>query len=363
MSSARAVNLAADGSIVTDAGTTATLDGLVGGSGGLTKQGGGILTLTANNSYTGITTISAGSLQLGNDGTSGSVAGDIVDNAELILARSDTNTIAGLIGTGAVRKGGGTTILTADNSYSGGTTNGSGILQLGNGGTTGSIVGDIVNAGTLTFNRSNALTFAGVISDAGDVRQAGAGTTILTGGNSYAGLTHVDAGTLLINGDQSGAMGLTSVASGATLGGTGTIGGDVTIANGATLAPGSIGAPGTLTINGNLTLGASSTLAYEFGQSNAIGGPLNDLTAVHGNLSLDGAINVTVTPGGSFQQGLYRVISYDGTLTDNGLALGTLPPRRLLRCRPRSRIRSTCSTPPASRSICGTVQPVRPMMA
>ena len=93
----------------------------------------------------------------------------------------------------------------------------------------------------------------------------------------------------------------------------------MTLAGGATLAPGE-GGPGTLTINGNLALAGGTTLAYEFGQSNAVGGPLNDLTQVGGDLTLDGTIDVTVSAGGSFGPGLYRVISYGGTLTDNGLS-------------------------------------------
>ena len=56
-----------------------------------------------------------------------------------------------------------------------------------------------------------------------------------------------------------------------------------------------------------------------------VGGPLNDLTIVKGNLVLDGTLNVATPPGGSFDPGVYRVISYDGALTNNGLAIGTIP--------------------------------------
>ena len=83
--------------------------------------------------------------------------------------------------------------------------------------------------------------------------------------------------------------------------------------------------PGTLTINGNLSLAAASVLDYEFGQAGVVGGPLNDLTVVGGNLTLDGTLNVSASAGGTFGPGLYRLISYGGTLTDNGLALGTQP--------------------------------------
>src|SRR3546814_9732358 len=113
-------------------------------------------------------------------------------------------------------------------------------------------------------NRSNSRTYAGTIVGTGAVNQVGAGTTTLTGNNSYTGATTISAGTLRINGDQSAATGLTNVLSGGTLGGSGTIGGSVTVADGGRLAPGN--SPGTLTINGDLTLNGASILDLEFGQ-------------------------------------------------------------------------------------------------
>ena len=74
-------------------------------------------------------------------------------------------------------------------------------MQLGNGGTSGSIVGDISDDGALVFNRSDTLSLGGIISGSGTVRQAGTGTTILTGANSYAGGTFLDAGILQVAAD------------------------------------------------------------------------------------------------------------------------------------------------------------------
>src|SRR3546814_18084596 len=83
-----------------------------------------------------------------------------------------------------------------------------GTLFIGGGGTTGSVVSSIFNNfGTLGFNRSNSLTYAGTIVGTGAVNQVGAGTTTLTGNNSYTGATTISAGTLRINGDQSAATG------------------------------------------------------------------------------------------------------------------------------------------------------------
>ncbi|EIP97348.1 autotransporter-associated beta strand repeat protein [Opitutaceae bacterium TAV1] len=71
-----------------------------------------------------------------------------------------------------------------------------GTLQVGNGGTDGSIAGNVTNGGILAFNRSDTLTFTGTISGSGALRQLGGGTTILTGANTYAGGTTIGAGVL-----------------------------------------------------------------------------------------------------------------------------------------------------------------------
>ncbi|RZL85682.1 MAG: autotransporter outer membrane beta-barrel domain-containing protein, partial [Variovorax sp.] len=175
--------------------------GLLSGAGGIEKTGAGTLTLTRDQATTGLTTITAGTLQLGDAGptsTTGSVAGDIANNAALVLNRSNALVLAGTIsGTGSVTQlGGGTTTFIADNSYTGGTTITAGTLQLGNGGTTGGVVGDIVNNATLAVNRSNTLNLAGAISGSGALRQMGVGTTVLSGANTYGGATTVAAGTL-----------------------------------------------------------------------------------------------------------------------------------------------------------------------
>ena len=282
--------------------------------------------LTADNTYAGGTTISAGTLQLGNGGGTGSVAGPISNAGTLVVDRNNNVVLAGPIrGSGKlVQQGVGDTFLTGDNTYSGGTVISAGTLRLGAGGTTGSVTGDILNNSRLVIERSNEVLMTGLISGTGQLVQEGAGQTVLSGNNAYAGPTLVNFGSLYINGDQTAATGQTFVLPTATLGGTGIVGGDALVAG--TLAPGdTTGAPGTLTINGSLTLGNAAKLAYNFGQAGVVGGPLNDLTIVKGNLVLDGTLNVATPPGGSFDPGVYRVISYDGALTNNGLAIGTIP--------------------------------------
>ena len=220
-----------------------------------------------------------------------------------------------------------------------------GTLQLGNGGTTGSIVGNVADNATLAFDRSDAATFAGAISGSGSL-QIGSGGTILTRANAYTGQTLATAGQLYVDGNESGATGPTSVGSAASLGGNGVIGGNVSIGSGGILAPTRGTAPGTLSING---AGAQSRLDpnYRFGQANVPGGPFNDLTNVGGNLALAGTLNVTQPSGGSFDPGVYRVFDYTGGLSGSGLTLGSTPRAAVpSSSRPRCPRRSTSSTRP-----------------
>ena len=100
-------------------------------------------------------------------------------------------------------------ILTGDSTYTGGTTISAGTLQLGNGGTTGSIIGNVTDNSTLAFNRSDTVTFPGTISGTGGVSQIGSGMTILNANNTYTGPTNVLAGTLVV-GDPSHTSGALS---------------------------------------------------------------------------------------------------------------------------------------------------------
>ncbi len=161
-------------------------------------------------------------------------------------------------GGGLFKSGAGTLALTGTNTYTGLTTISAGQLNLGNGGTTGSIVGNVTNDGILGFNRSDALSYAGVISGSGSVVQLGTGSTILTGAHTYSGGTTVTAGALFVN----GSLGTGPVTvSGGTLAGSGTINGATTIQAGGLLAPGN--SPGTLTFTNGLTI--SGTYAWELG--------------------------------------------------------------------------------------------------
>jgi autotransporter-associated beta strand protein len=189
--------------------------GFVSGMTGLTKNGAAKLTITTGNTNTGTTTINAGTVEIGNGGTTGWMgSGAVVNNAALVFNRSNNITVANEIsGSGSVTKlGAGTMTINADNSFTGGTTISAGNLHVGQQTTTGSLgTGAIVNDGVLRLNRADgtnpyAYSFANEISGTGSliVGQNVAGSSsfdavvTLTGNNSFAGNITVFSGGLKI---------------------------------------------------------------------------------------------------------------------------------------------------------------------
>lgn len=248
------------------------------GVGGLSVTGGGTLSLLADNTYSGATSITAGSTlvlagagaiasssRVVADGTfnvsavtpanatirSLAGSGSVLLGAKTLEITAANDSFAGVIsGTGGLTLSGGTQTLTGANTYSGASNVLGGTLQIGDGGTTGSIVSDVLNNATLAFNRSDTSTYAGQITGTGVVNQIGSGTTILTGINTYSGLTSVNGGTLEVNGSIAGAIAVNA----GTLSGIGSVGTTALYAGGI-IAPGA-GGPGTmgeLTINGSYT--------------------------------------------------------------------------------------------------------------
>ena len=132
-----------------------TLSGIISGSGALTKIGTGSLTLLGSNTYSGGTTISAGTLQLGNGVTNGSLAGNISDSSLLIFNNATVQTYGGVISGGGTLNvlGPGLLVLTASNTFSGQTTISAGTLQLSNGALTGNISDSV--AGLLQRHHSD----------------------------------------------------------------------------------------------------------------------------------------------------------------------------------------------------------------
>jgi fibronectin-binding autotransporter adhesin len=168
-------------------------------------------------------------------------------------------------------------------------------------------------------------SFTNTISGPGSITKTGAGTVTLSGTNTYTGTTEVNSGRLLINGSISTSS-LTTVASGATIGGSGTLGA-LTVNNGGNLTPGT--SAGALGVNGMLTLNNSSNLNFELNPVDfTVGGVVNDLVTVTGNLVLDGILNLTATSGdfsAATAGSTWRLFNYSGSLTNNALTLGTMP--------------------------------------
>ncbi|MCT4709420.1 autotransporter outer membrane beta-barrel domain-containing protein [Enterobacteriaceae bacterium H11S18] len=246
-----------------DGSNTQEYGGVISGSGGMERIGGGTTYLVKDNTYTGDTLIGSGStLSLGHGGEAGSLSEvtNITDNGVLAVNRSAS---------------------------------------------------------------SDDVALNGAISGSGAFEQNGAGTTRLGANNTYTGTTTVNGGTLLINGNQAG-RGTTTVHNSGALGGYGTLGGNVWFDNGTTLTPGDNGA-GTLTVNGDLRLDAGTNSSWQLGQHYTPGGSFNDLVIVKGDLTLDGDLNVALSEDGSFLPGVYRLFSYDGNLTNNTMDIVTLP--------------------------------------
>nr|WMC97425.1 autotransporter-associated beta strand repeat-containing protein [Aminobacter aminovorans] len=313
---------------VSSAGTVASIESELTGAGGLVKDDYGTLVLSGANSYTGGTTIKGGTLSISSDGNLGGTSGGLTfiggiltntaamtteRDIELRLAGGTFDTQADLTASGTIsgqgkltKTGSGTLTLTGTNTYAGGTKIGSGTLQIGNGATSGSITGDVANSGTLAFNRSALLTFAGAISGSGAIKQIGSGKTVLTGTNGYTGGTTIAAGTL------SGSA--TSFGSGAILNDAAFIidqSTDASFAN-------AINGTGSFTKSGNgaLTLTGTSLLS-------------GDTTVSTGKLSVNGSLAksaVTVASGATLGgTGIIgKLTAQSGSIVNTGSSIGTL---------------------------------------
>ena len=336
-------SLAISGNIINNSvyivniGTNATsfYSSTLSGTGDLVKSGGGTLVLLNSNIYTGRTTVIDGTLMtrnlsaLGNNSavsvnngtlavdsqslTIGSLGGtggmvDIKSGQTLTTGSDNTSTTYNgvILGSGQLTKqGAGSFILTGNNSYSGITTISAGTLQIGDGGTTGTLgTGDVINNSSLIFNRSDASSYAGAISGTGSFTKQGTGLFNLIGINTYTGATTVNSGTLSVNGSISNSM--TTVNSGGTLGGTGTVG-DVFI-NGGTFAPGN--SIGTINVSGDVDFSGGGNYDVEV---NAAGN--SDKIDATGSATLtSGIVNVKAAPGTYAYATDYTILTATGGL-------------------------------------------------
>ena len=218
-------------------GGTAASGGNYGNNGFISPSGSAIWTLAGTNTYSGWTTVDAGTLQLG----TGLAGQDGVIPVSAVTAQAHYNIVGdygalvynlagnqvatySVSGTGILIKKGANSDVTltgGSNGYTGTTTISAGTLQLGNGGATGAITASsgIVNNGFLAFDQSNTVTYANAISGGGTLAQIGAGGTVnitaaisggqnirvntgtmtLSGADTFNGATSVTGGTLNMN--------------------------------------------------------------------------------------------------------------------------------------------------------------------
>lgn len=154
-------------------GGTLTIHPLISGSSGLNKTGASRLVLSNSNTYTGTTTVNAGTLNAINTTGSATGSGDILLSA-------------------------GANLWIGNPAQTGGSPE-------------GAVSGNITNNGTIQFFRSNAITYAGQITGTGSLTTSGIGTVTLTGNNTYSGGTNINAGRLVLG--SSGALGATGTIS------------------------------------------------------------------------------------------------------------------------------------------------------
>ena len=318
--------------------TNAQVSGDFANSTVLNMDSGSILGTLAN---TGVMTIQNGS-QIGSVNNKSGTATLTNSTVQGTVTNSTNGTLTITGGSAESATNSGIMTLGKNNTISGNVTNTSGTLTLdantingtlaANGGsffvtTNGSNLGALSGTANGTLDGQLALTsadstYSGILSGMGGVKITASGKQIFDGNNSYTGTTEVDAGTLVVNGDQSAANGGTLVGNTATLSGTGTLGGTTTIAQGGTLTPGDVLTHvGTLNIANSLTLAQGSSQQFYIGQTNASGGTYNSFVAVGGDLTLGGTLNITANPDGPsvskghLDAGLYRLYTYGGALS------------------------------------------------
>jgi len=251
--------------VIFNQGGGGAYSGTISGDGSFTLAGGGSLTLVNAQSYTGTTTINAGTLRMG--------------TVDALLS-----SVGIVLNTGSWDLGGFNQTVRSLQGNSGTT------VQLG--------------SATLTVNNTANAAYRGEISGSGGLTKSGAGSFTLAGTNNYTGATAIDGGTLIVNGSIAASSGVT-VAAGATLGGSGTI--PTTVLNGGTLSPGN--SPGTLTVNGNLTFNPGSTYLADIQGANA------DRVNVTGTAALAGTLRLVPLGGAYSFNSAYTLLSAAGGRT------------------------------------------------
>ncbi|HYE06979.1 MAG TPA: autotransporter-associated beta strand repeat-containing protein, partial [Planctomycetota bacterium] len=362
------------------AGQQLTLSGAISGAGGIEKIGTSTVVVTGAGTYTGTTTVTAGTLALGAadrlpataltmasgatfdlagfNETVGSLSGAgtvTLGIATLTTGDASSTTFAGAIGGsgGLTKQGAGTFTLSGANGFTGATTINAGTLLLAGGAaladagavvladvagatlqlsaadeTIGSLAGGgasggnvVLGARLLTIGGSTTTTYDGVISGTGAVTRSGTGVQTLTRACTFTGATTVSAGTLNVNAASASATG--SLTGTGTIGGTGTVGPITsTAASSATvIRPGTAASRGTFAAGAtNLSAGTNPTVQVRVAGYTTAGTSYDrlDLATAAGALTLGGSSILSID-----LSGVTTIGTATGVITCAGTPSGT----------------------------------------
>ncbi|HTO51322.1 MAG TPA: autotransporter-associated beta strand repeat-containing protein, partial [Burkholderiales bacterium] len=318
-------------SLTVNVGAASAMSGVLAGAGtSLVKQGVGGLLLAGANTYTGATTISAGTVVAANNAALGTAAGATtvaagaeldLGGAGLAIAEPLTLNGTGVSGGGALRN------LASNNGVTGAITLATASRINSDGGTlTISGAGNVTGALPLTVGGAGDTTISKVIATgAGTLTKDGAGTLTLSGANTYTGATTINAGTLSV----ANATGLGTVAGGATVnaGGTLNINGVPVGAEPVTLNGAGVGGNGALTgtgaasLSGAITLASATTIGASAAGTLTLSGAMNGANALTlvgpGRVVLNGAVG-GVTPLASVTQQAGNALTIGANITTTG---------------------------------------------
>jgi len=317
---------AATNDILVTAGTL-TISGVVSGALAVEKTGAGKLILSGTNTYTGDTTVTAGTLNVQDAAGLGTTAGNTIVAAAALLELEGGSAVA--VGEDLTLNGGVCfTNVSGTNSWAGAIALLTGATTITS--TAGTMTLSSTNNGAqnLIFTGAGDFVVSGVVSGTATVTKRGAGVLTLSGNNTYAGLTTLTTGTILANGTMDNAnKGGFIVATGATLGGTGTIKSLITIQRGGILKPGNISGVGTLS-----TLFAGNAFAADGNVNIQAGGKLStvqtgagtNLLAVGAGRTLTVSATALILGSGTPTSGTTFTVATATVYTGTAFATGSL---------------------------------------